>query len=66
MAVHVRKDAIKPEEDAKRIGLGFLLVRETTGYAGGGAPQKSFSFKHRAKRVANKQSSKLVQFRIEA
>jgi len=29
------------------------LVTETTGSAGGGAPQKSFSFKHRAKRAAN-------------
>ena len=31
----------------------FSLVTETTGSAGGGAPQKSFSFKHRAKRAAN-------------
>ena len=33
---------------------GSFLIRETTGYAGGGTPQKSFSFKHRAKRVTNK------------
>ena len=30
-----------------------LLVGETTGYAGGGAAQKSFRFKYRAKRVTN-------------
>ena len=39
----------------------LLLVRETTGYAGGGAPQKSFSFKHRAKRATSKGTYKLVQ-----
>lgn len=43
-----------------------LLISETTGSAGGGVPQKSFSFKHRAKRVADKQSSKLVQARRES
>ena len=31
----------------------ILLRRETNGSAGGGAPQKSFSFKDRAKRAAN-------------
>ncbi|MBC5581877.1 hypothetical protein H8S23_10185 [Anaerofilum sp. BX8] len=30
-----------------------LLVGETAGYAGGGAAQKSFRFKYRAKRVAD-------------
>lgn len=44
----------------------FLLASETTGSAGGGTRQKGFSFKHRAKRVINKQSSKLVQARHEA
>ena len=39
----------------------FLLIRETTGYAGGGTPQKSFSFKHRAKRATSKGTYKLVQ-----
>ena len=38
----------------------FLLIRETTGYAGGGATQKSFSFKYRAKRATNKGTCKLV------
>ena len=37
------------------------LIRETTGYAGGGTPQKSFSFKHRAKRATSKSTYKLVQ-----
>ena len=39
----------------------FLLIRETTGYAGGGIPQKSFSFKHRAKRANSKGTYKVVQ-----
>ena len=38
-----------------------MLVRETTGCAGGGASRKGFSFKHRAKRATNKGTSKLVQ-----
>ena len=38
-----------------------LLVRETTGYAGGGTSQKSFSFKHRAKRANSKGTYKVVQ-----
>ena len=41
--------------------LIFSLIRETTGYAGGGIPQKSFSFKHRAKRATSKGTYKLVQ-----
>ena len=39
----------------------MFLIRETTGYAGGGAPKKSFSFKQRAKRVTNNGTYKLVQ-----
>ena len=39
----------------------FLLIRDTTGYAGGGTPQKSFSFKHRAKRATSKGTYKLAQ-----
>ena len=39
----------------------LLLIMETTGYAGGGALQKSFSFKHRAKRAASSGTYKLVQ-----
>jgi len=41
--------------------MAFLLIRETTGYAGGGTPLKSFSFKHRAKRATRKGTYKLVQ-----
>ena len=37
------------------------MIWKTTGYAGGCAPQKSFSFKHRAKRATNKGTYKLVQ-----
>ncbi len=42
------------------------MISETTGYAGGGIPQKSFSFKYRAKRVINKQPNKLVLAQSEA
>ena len=35
--------------------------QETTGAAGGGTPQKSFSFKHRAKRANSKGTYKVVQ-----
>lgn len=38
---------------ASGLAGGFDWGKETTGSAGGGAPQKSFSFKHRAKRATN-------------
>ena len=37
------------------------MIWETTGYAGGGTQQKSFSFKHQAKRATSKGTYKLVQ-----
>ena len=43
----------------------FLLSRETTGSAGGGAPQKSFSFKRRAKRAANSKLSGMKEPPLE-
>lgn len=46
-----RKDAVLTTEC--RGQRCVFLASETTGYAGGGIPQKSFSFKHRAKRVEN-------------
>lgn len=42
-----------------------LLTSETTGYAGGGIPKKSFSFKHRAKRVGSNNLANLYIYSIK-
>ena len=43
----------------------FLFASETTGSAGGGVPQKSFSFKHRAQRANREESSDSFKREVE-
>ena len=57
-AVDVKTNDKHVEEGHEQFAVPLLsLSRETTGSAGGGTPQKSFSFKHRAKRAANSKLS---------
>jgi len=43
----------------------FLFASETAGSAGGGIPQKSFSFKHRAQRANREESSDSFKREVE-
>ena len=59
----LRKQDVPAKKKPLCKAVSFLLSRETTGSAGGGAPQKSFSFKRRAKRATNSKLTEMEGYR---